>query len=143
MSGMDADLGKAWRDGCWETAAAHFDEGARELERHGKVPAGMLTELSPSAREGMLETMVAHAEHEALLERYFGTTDRTEYDIVIRLAIEMALPEKALAAIRDNEDVSIDDVAEAVVDFLQSREGTERELNWQDKQVALRKAGEE
>ena len=47
---MDEDLGKAWRDGCWETAAAHFDEGARELERHGHVPAGTLTGMSPSAR---------------------------------------------------------------------------------------------
>ena len=71
MSIMDEDLGKEWRDGCWETAATHFDEGARELERHGHVPAGTLTGMSPSAREGMLETMVAHAEFEVLNERLY------------------------------------------------------------------------
>ena len=139
MSGMDEDLGKAWRDGCWETAAAHFDEGARELERHGHVPVGTLTGMSPSAREGMLETMVAHAEHEALLERYFGTNDRTEYDRVILLAVETALPKKALAAIREEKDIDIHDVAEAVAEFLQSREGSERWYKLENKNAALRK----
>ena len=100
--------------------------------------------MSPSAREGMLETMVAHAEHEAFAgNATFGTNDRTEYDIVIRLAIETALPEKALAAIRDDKKVSIDDVAEAVADFLQSREGSERWYKLENKNAALRKRGEE
>ena len=84
MSGMDEDLGKAWRDGCWETAAAHFDEAARELERHGHVPVGTLTGMSPSAREGMLETMVAHAEFEVLNERTFGDKPKGVNDATVR-----------------------------------------------------------
>ena len=67
---MDEDLGKEWRDGCWETAAAHFDGGARQLEMVA-FPSGYLTDLTPSQREGILDIMVDHAEFEVLNERLY------------------------------------------------------------------------
>ena len=141
MSGMDEDLGKAWRDGCWETAAAHFDEGARELERHGKVPAGMLTGMSPSAREGMLETMVAHAEHEALLERHFGGLDRDATYALVTSAIECCLPSKL--DVDWVKKVRVHDMVTSVIQILQSREGTERWHQHENKQAELRQGGAE